>query len=132
MDEEVKRIQEELAEIFPPDKLKNWVRKCERENAMWKFYKSRWFRMIREAILEEQNNECQKCKAKGKVTKADTVHHENHVRDFPELALTAYYIDEDGTLKRNLVAICKSCHAIEHPEKLKNETIEAYKNEERW
>lgn len=132
MDEKVKRIQEQLKEIFPEDKLRNWIRKCERENAMWKFYKSRWFRSIRAAVLEEQHNECQKCRARGKIVPADTVHHEKHVRDYPELALTAYYVDENGEEIRNLTAICKSCHALEHPEKLKNEICTSYVNEERW
>lgn len=129
--EETKKIQKQLAEIFPPDKLKNWIRKCERENAMWKFYKSTWFRLLRTAVLKEQHNECQKCRARGKITKADTVHHEKHVRDHPELALTAYYVDRYGEEKRNLVAICKACHALEHPEKLKK-INEGYTNKERW
>lgn len=132
MNEEIRILQERLAEIFPPVKLRNWIKKCERENAMWKFYKSVWFRSIRAAVLREQHYECQKCRAKGKVTKADTVHHEKHVRDYPELALTAYYIDDDGELKRNLTSICKSCHALEHPEKLQKKETEKYVNVERW
>lgn len=61
---------------------------------------------------------------------ADTVHHVKHVRDYPELALSAYYY-EQGTKRRQLVAICKECHALEHPEKLKNHKTESL-TVERW
>lgn len=130
--EELIRIEQELKEVFPPEKLRNWIRKCERENAMWKFYKSRWFLSIRAAVLRIQHNECQKCLEHGKITAAVTVHHVKHVRDFPELALSAYYYDEHGEKQRNLIAICKSCHSLEHPEKLKKENDTKFVSKERW
>ena len=128
--DELERVAAEYGKIFPPEKLKNWILKCQREDAMWKFYKSRYFRRLRAMVLEEQHNECQICLSHGKITAADTVHHVKHVRDHPELALSPYYY-EGGKRRRNLIAICKSCHANEHPEKLPKEEKPAL-TEERW
>lgn len=128
--DELERIAEEYERIFTPEKLRNWILKCQREDTMWKFYKSKYFRKLREKVLEVQHNECQICLSRGEVTTADTVHHVKHVREFPELALSPYYY-EKGKRKRNLIAICKSCHADEHPEKLHKMNKPAL-TEERW
>ena len=128
--DELERIAAEYEKIFTPKKLRNWILKCQREDAMWKFYKSKYFRRLREKVLEVQHNECQICLSHGKVTTADTVHHVKHVRDFPELSLSPYYYEGEKK-KRNLIAICKSCHANEHPEKMQQANKPAL-TEERW
>lgn len=127
----LENIAKEFEDIFTPEKLENWITKCQRENTMWKFYKSKYFRRLREAVLEEQHNECQVCLKHGEITAADTVHHVKHVREYPEMALSPYYY-EDGEKKRNLIAICKACHAQEHPEKLEKNKKEHFVTEERW
>lgn len=47
------------------------------------------------------------CKADGKVTLAQCVHHIKHLKDHPELALDI----------NNLQSLCNACHNIMHPEK---------------
>ncbi len=89
-----------------------------------KFYKSREWLHKRKFILRRDNYECQKCKREGKYSKAETVHHKKHLKDFPELAL----------IDSNLESLCGSCHNEEHPEKLKK--VEVNRREhittERW
>lgn len=53
-----------------------------------------------------------KVQKKGKYSKAILVHHINHLKENPELALEIY--DKEG--KRNLISLCQSCHEEEHPE----------------
>jgi 5-methylcytosine-specific restriction endonuclease McrA len=84
------------------------------EGQLWKFYKSKEWRNLRPKILIEQNYECQYCKTMGIITKAVTVHHVQEVRKHPELALSRYYYDENGSKQRQLVSICKACHNKEH------------------
>ena len=81
------------------------------------FYNSRGWRNLAEEIRSEQNNECQYCKAEGKVGTADVVHHVKHLRKFPELAYSRYYIDADGNKQRQLMCCCYMHHRILHPEK---------------
>ncbi|TDX52151.1 HNH endonuclease [Orenia marismortui] len=89
-----------------------------------KFYKSSIWQAIRKQVLIRDNHECQKCKEKGKFSKADCVHHIKHLREFPLLALVL----------SNLISLCNSCHNEEHPEKLKKYRAgqEEYITEERW
>lgn len=89
-----------------------------------KFYNSSAWKRKKAEILERDNHECQRCKAKGGYSKATTVHHIKHLTDRPDLALT----------DSNLVSLCSACHNEEHPEKLRK--IEVIKREritpERW
>ncbi|WP_205677391.1 HNH endonuclease [Anaerobutyricum soehngenii] len=123
-------VSKELEREYTTDKLRTWIAELAKQDAMWKFYKSPAFRRLRAAVLRSQHYECQLCKAHGRIRAADTVHHVKHVRDYPELALSAYYY-EQGTKRRQLVAICKICHALEHPEKLKDHKTESL-TVERW
>jgi 5-methylcytosine-specific restriction endonuclease McrA len=72
-----------------------------------KFYKSTVWKHKRKEILKRDNYECQKCKNKGRFSKAKIVHHIKHLREYPELAL-----DDE-----NLLSVCGACHNILHPEK---------------
>ncbi len=83
------------------------------ENKLWKFYKSREWKILRLEILQEQHYECQYCKRVGIITKAVTVHHVKEVKEHPELALSRYYY-KDGKKYRQLESICKACHNKEH------------------
>lgn len=71
------------------------------------FYKTKEWVKKRKEILERDNFECQLCKEKALVTKANTVHHIKHYRDRPDLAL------EDD----NLISVCANCHNKLHPER---------------
>lgn len=91
------------------------------------FYHSIEWRKIRTKVLEIDHNECQICKSRGTYTKANTVHHVNHITDKPELRLSIFV---PGTGERNLISVCSSCHNELHPEK--GYRIRTKANEERW
>lgn len=73
-----------------------------------KFYNSRAWRNKRLEIIERDNRECQRCKELGKLTISEDnileVHHIEHLKDRPDLAL-----DDD-----NLITLCISCHNHYH------------------
>lgn len=84
------------------------------------FYVSPEWRHLRSEVLQEQKNECQEHKRRGDYAKANHVHHVNYLRNHPELALSKWYVDGNGKLQRNLVAVCKECHeTVCHPERLR-------------
>lgn len=94
-----------------------WVQKLIRENNTHEFYTSSIWRRTQARILKENNYECARCKQKGLVVRARTVHHKKYLRAHPELAL-----DDD-----NLEPICEKCHYDEHHRKMPG-----FMNEERW
>lgn len=96
--------------------LEVWIQELIEKDELWRFYKSKEFRHLKEEVLKEQHYECQICKEQGHITKADTVHHIQYVRKHPELALSKTYLYM-GKEHRNLIAICKSCHNKVHKEK---------------
>jgi 5-methylcytosine-specific restriction enzyme A len=101
--------------------LAQWVNALIQHNNIKAFYNSGLWQHKRIEALERDNNECQKCKAKGLYSEADCVHHKKYVRNCPELAL-----DLD-----NLISLCNSCHDEEHPEKLRNKP-KPQLNTEKW
>lgn len=116
----------------PQDKrLEEWIRELFRIGKIVLFYKCDEWRELRAEVLEEAHNECQYCVKKGIYTKAVHVHHVNEVRKRPDLALSKYYRDEHGKMKRNLVALCHNCHDIEH-DRFKGQEPAPQLNEERW
>lgn len=103
--------------------LVQWIRALIKHNNIKAFYNSILWLSKRAEALDRDNNECQKCKAKGLFSPANCVHHKEHVKQHPELAL-----DLD-----NLISLCNSCHDEEHPEKLKKYVSKKrFINEERW
>jgi 5-methylcytosine-specific restriction endonuclease McrA len=117
---------------IPKDKrLEDWIRELYKNNEIVKFYKSIEWRELRAKILERSHNECQRCIEHGKYTRAITVHHINEVRNRPDLALSEYYIDCKGKRQRNLIALCHTCHDIEH-QRFKGQEQKKQLNEERW
>lgn len=104
-------------------KIGEWIRDLSaRSYRGWKaFYHTREWKKKRTEILERDHYGCTMCRAKGKYTRADTVHHVKHLKDAPELAL------DDG----NLMSLCASCHDEVH----KGETRdgrERFSTPERW
>jgi 5-methylcytosine-specific restriction protein A len=73
------------------------------------FYKRKAWRRKRREILRRDNHECQRCKARGRYSKATVVHHIQHLDRRPGLAYT----------DSNLTSLCDPCHNLEHPEKMK-------------
>lgn len=101
--------------------LVQWIRKLISYHNIKAFYNNSLWEKVRAEALERDNNECQKCKGKGLYSKAQCVHHKEHVRKRPDLALT---LD-------NVISLCNSCHDEEHPEKFNNKP-KPQLNEERW
>ena len=90
-----------------------FVKDCIQTNDMHRFYTwSSWLN-VRTKVLDIDKNECQDCKERGLYTKATTVHHVNHVRKYPELALEIFY-SKSGQQERNLVSLCHECHEKRH------------------
>lgn len=81
-----------------------------REN-VW--YNSEPWRSTRETVLMADRYECQRCKERGRYSRAVLVHHVKHLKDRPDLALS---IIDPATGERQLVSVCKRCHEELHPE----------------
>ena len=88
---------------------------------------SDWLR-VRGDVLKLDNYECQRCKARGRYSKAIIVHHIKHLKDRPDLALSIY----DGK-ERQLISLCRACHEAEHPERgLTPRQGHKHVTDERW
>lgn len=109
-----------------------WVQQLIDEDRLHEFYVSAAWLNLRDKVLAEYKRECQNCKRRGKYVKAIIVHHVKHLRDFPELALSKTYIDENGKEQMQLKPVCRECHEyVEHPERLRWNTKKPL-TEERW
>ena len=82
---------------MPTDRpLASWIRELESQGKLYTFYKTPEWRALKAQVMRDHGNECEACAAKGKYTRADTVHHEKEVRKFPGLALTRWMQGPDG------------------------------------
>lgn len=107
-----------------------FIRRCIEQDDLVRFYTSASWRWVRADVLVSDHYECQVCKAKGRYTRADHVHHVMHVRQHPELALSKSYIDPAGKRQRNLISVCKACHEEIHGHRQKERPKPI--TEERW
>lgn len=97
-----------------------------------RFYTSAAWKHKRREVMERYHGECQPCKARGRYTRAVIVHHEQHLKDRPDLALSDTYLDEYGIERRQLTPVCRDCHEMVcHPERMKKYN-NAPLTEERW
>lgn len=103
------------------NELIKWLIPLIQSNNMKVFYNSTPWKHARLKALERDNDECQKCKARGGYSPAQCVHHMKHVKKCPQLALE---LD-------NLISLCNECHNEEHPEKLRVKPRTLI-NTERW
>lgn len=113
--------------------LTTWIRRLIQAGKVALFYHTEDWKELREDVLQYFHYECVECAKHGRYTRADCVHHVNHVTKRPDLALSRYYIDSKGKQQYNLVPLCNECHNKVHPEKLqRNKDKEKFTNEERW
>lgn len=70
-------------------------------------YNSQKWKRKRLQILKRDGYMCQHCKRYGKAVPATTVHHMQHVDEYPEMAFA----------DKNLISLCEGCHNKQHPEK---------------
>jgi len=94
-----------------------------------KFYDWTEWDHTREAVLNLDNHECQRCKTlKRRYRKAVLVHHVKHLKERPDLALSVW----DGN-QRQLVSLCRACHEDVHPERRWRKAVKReYVTAERW
>ncbi len=112
--------------------LATYIRRLIAEDKVEQFYYSEDWKELRQEVLDELYHECQECLKKGEYTKAVCVHHHNEVRQRPDLALSKYYIDNDGKKKRNLIPLCNKCHNLIHEKLIKWQQKNKFVNEEKW
>lgn len=118
--------------IYNQDEVGHWVRQLIDEDNLHAFYTSSVWLNLRDEVLDDFKRECLACKKKGKYTKATIVHHVKFIKEYPELALSKTYIDEDGKERVQLKPVCRECHEyVEHPERLRWNKKEPL-TEERW
>lgn len=76
-------------------------------------YKTSEWQQLREHILSRDHHECQRCNGRNdlgkpiktiRLTRANTVHHIQEVRDRPDLMME----------ESNLISLCHECHDIVH------------------
>lgn len=108
-----------------------WATWCALHDPL-KFYNSRRWRKVQKEILQADHHECQLCKSKyHRYRRANTVHHINHFKVRPDIALDATYRDPaTHTQKRNLISLCHECHEEVHGFRMQNQTAPI--TEERW
>lgn len=109
--------------------LNQWITNLIQEDKLYKFYKSKEWIKLRDEILSRSHYECAKCKEKGKISRAVTVHHVQYVKKHPELALSRTYT-YNGEEYLNLLPLCHDCHDEEH-KRMKFKQKKQF-NEERW
>lgn len=114
------------------DELEKYIQKLISQDKLYKFYKLKEWRKLSDAIMKENNYECQKCKARGIHTTARSVHHVQWVRKHPRLALSRTYMLE-GKEYKNLIPLCEACHNAEHDKKTyAKKKSTGFTNIERW
>ena len=83
------------------DKFYKWLCSLIASGDVHPFYcSSQWVRLSHK-VLDMDKHECQLCKKRGRYRRAELVHHVNHVRRAPKLALDIWYTDADGNRQRN-------------------------------
>ena len=98
------------------------------------FYGDKYWRRLRNEVIKDDKYECQIHKARGQYRKANTVHHVKHLKEYPELAMERFYVDDKGVKQRQLLSVCKHCHeTVCHPEwMLSMKEREEPLTKERW
>lgn len=80
-----------------------------------RFYSWPEWDAMRKQVRALDKFECALCKARGRYSPAEVVHHVKHVQDRPDLALSVF---DPDTHERQLVSLCRACHEAQHPERL--------------
>ena len=87
---------------------------------------------VRAEVMRDHHNECERCAERGKLTRAETVHHENEVRKRPDMALTRWVDEPDGTRREVLHPLCNQCHNEVHGRVLSGNPPKPQLNAEKW
>lgn len=99
----------------PTDRsLASWIRELMEAGEVWRFYRTREWLELRAEVLRDSHYECRACAEHGKYRRARVVHHVHEVRDRPDLALTRWVREPDGTVTENLLPLCQEHHEEAH------------------
>lgn len=112
--------------------LAAWIQTLVDENKLYKFYKTFEWLSLRSEVMADHHNECEMCEERGRYSRADTVHHEFVVKKHPEMALTRWIEEPDGTRREVLHPLCNRCHNDIHGRTWKGSKPKPPINEERW
>jgi hypothetical protein len=119
--------------VFMTQEFLSWLQSLIAAGDVHPFYVSGEWRRLAADVMDLDLHECQICKASKRYRKAELVHHVNHVRRRPDLALDMFYASAEGERKRNLISVCRWCHEnICHPERLRRAAVPTFVTEERW
>jgi 5-methylcytosine-specific restriction protein A len=124
-------IRNEVGAAMTP-KFLEFLLQCITDDNLHAFYTCWEWICLRIDVLKDDKNECQYCKKRGLYKRATTVHHIKRIKQFPELALSKFYIDEQGNKQRQLISLCSKCHELEHPERRFKAADKIFLTEERW
>ncbi len=98
----------------------DWIVSQIREGKAYRFYLTADWQRVRDAKKAKEHYECERCRAVGKYSPCEAVHHKLYLKVRPDLALDI----------NNLECLCKDCHYKEHhkykPKKLKDEFAERW------
>ena len=99
----------------PTDRsLASWIRELLDAGQIVRFYKCDEWLALRAEVLRDHHWECAECAKAGKYRRARVVHHVHEVRDRPDLALTRWVREPDGTTTENLLPLCQEHHEEAH------------------
>lgn len=113
--------------MYTPDQIRQLIA----AGCVEEFYNDRYWRRLSKEIIKENHGECLMCKAEHRLTAATLVHHVRHLKDYPELAYSRTYTDDNGEEQMQLMPLCHECHERVHERGLYARHT-GYTNEERW
>ena len=97
-----------------------WIKCLINNGDTSKFYKTKTWCELAQRKRQAEHNECERCRAVGKYSPCEAVHHKLYLKARPDLALDI----------NNLECLCKDCHYKEHhkyeSKKLKDEFTERW------
>lgn len=112
--------------------LAKWIRQLIKTGKEGLFYLTDDWKELRLDVLRDYHYECQECLKKGNYTRAVCVHHVNELKNRPDLAMSKFFIDQEGNKQPNLLPLCNTCHNIVH-DKLGNwQRKDKFTNTEKW
>lgn len=90
------------------------------------FYMCAPWRRLRRKVLEQFHYESQdELKASpAKYVRAECVHHDRFVDLFPGWALSEFWVDDDGVVRRNLIPLSHDAHDARH-ERMRHQSSQA-------
>lgn len=81
-----------------------WIIQQIQDGKTYRFYLTADWQRVRDKKRTMEHDECERCRAVGKYSPCEVVHHKKYLKARPDLALDI----------NNLECLCKDCHYKEH------------------